>query len=1034
MNNRCPSCSAKLADFAISCEECSWSLNDVVTNVEQVVPVAESRASNAKPAAKTGPSKTGPTKPNSTARPARSARETELHLEKAMERIEKGTFDKAVRSINRAIVVAPLARIGECYSLRGYCHLKLDDFERSEKDCTEAIQQNWSDAQTYAWRAAARGEQNRWRLAFDDLERAWKLSDGERDRFTMLMDSYSDACEAWFAKRERTPEALFEMGWVHFRRSRFADAEACFLEALDKDANHPLASAGMAKLIFEGRSSSGRYTSSLASKVLGLCHVAAEHERSCQQIVLPIRVKIYRGKGDLERALSDLNRLAKLSQDDPELAVKCCRLRFEAGDYMVAIDELSRMLSGDNVQVEALLLRGDCYREIRNLTLALKDYSKFLQLRPGDPEVLARIGEAQLAIGNVQAATEAAEKAIAVDESCFAAYICRAKIHLQQQRLDDAMTDCRKASLIDNSRPQVFATLASIYLKLGQYTESIEEYSRAAELEEDGRLQAHYLYLRGIAYYELGQYQKSYADFKKACHLRPNHAGTWIWRSAACARLEKWTDAIAGMQHAIATRPSSQDEYRKLGTPVAEKAIEFFDRQQQREQVTPDLYRRRALAFQFLGKFKEAIEDYTNALNLDPDNVETMIRRGQTLASAGKRKLAIDDFKAAIKRDKGNDHALFHLAQTRFEDGQYQRAHRDITKAIESSPRNVQYYSLLADVMRKLNDFDGVIEALDRATLLDSTDPNTYRKRGQVHFLRRNYVHAISDFTRSLELEPTQVDVLFSRGQAFLKAGQPNEAIEDYERVLTLNSSYAKAYSGRAAALAAVGRHEYALIWLTKSFHRFESPRDISELVFARGKIFYQMGRPAPATDDFSSVAKIMEQDSKTVLAARYARAIARYQLDLVPQSIRDFKRVLAIDPQHEAATLAIQWLGDPDSCDQPPFLDSKLPVVRPTRPPVVRARVTIDMPPKDWVAEKPYDTWILRSLDRKEFGPLPRETLNAWIEEGRVDFGMRLLRADWSKWKRAEQIFVELGTGEVNVEPAESVAVFPDMQPNEVK
>jgi tetratricopeptide (TPR) repeat protein len=1018
MNNRCPSCSARLADFAISCERCQWSLSDVGDGGS--VAVAEGA-----PQTKQVPS-------SKAVSQGRSVRETELQLEKAMERIEKEAFEAAIRSINRAIIAAPLTRIGECYSLRGYCHLKLDDFQRAEKDCTEAIGQNSSDAQTYAWRAAARGEQNRWRLAFDDLDRAWQLSDEERDRFTLLMDSYAVACKAWFDKEEKTPDNLFEMGWVHFRRSRFGDAEKCFRTALEKDPDHTMASAGMAKLIFEGRSSSGRFSSARTNEVLHFCNVGSVGGSECQQIVLPIRVKIHRTKGDLERALDDLNLLAELSQDDSELAVKCCRLRYESGDFMVAIDELSKMLKSDPMPIEALLLRGDCYREIRNHTLALKDYSRFLKTRPDDPEILARCGEVQLALGDVKAATASVEKAIAIDETCFAAYICRSKIHLHEKRLDDAMTDCRKASLIDNGQPEVFATLASIYFKLGQYTESIEEYSRAVELEEDGRLKANLLYLRGIAFYELGLYPKSHADFKKACHLRPNHAGSWIWKSAACARLEKWTDAIAGMQHAIATRPSSQDEYRKLGTPVAEKAIEFFDRQQQREQITPDLYRRRALAFQFLGKFRESIEDYTNALKMEPGNVETLIRRGQALASNGDRQLAIEDFKSAIKRDKGNDQALFHLAQTRFDDGQYKLARRDIGRAIDSSPRNVQYYSLLADVLQKLGDHSGVVESLDRATLLDSTDPVTYRKRGHVHIQRRNYVNAISDLTRSLELNPTQVDVLFMRGQASLRANQPQDAMEDFERVLTLNSNYAKAYSGRAAALAAIGRHEYALIWLTKSFHRFSTPREISELVFARGKIFFQMGRPAPATDDFTSVAKLMEHDSKTVAAARYARGIARFSMDLKPQAIRDFKRVLAIDPANEAASLAVQWLQDPESCDQPPFLNSSVEVIRPTRPPVVRAALKLDMPAKNWVAEKPYDTWVLRSLDRKEFGPLPRETLNQWIEEGRIDFGMRLLRADWSKWKRAEQIFTVLGTGDPQADSGESLATFPNIASDE--
>ena len=100
--------------------------------------------------------------------------------------------------------------------------------------------------------------------------------------------------------------------------------------------------------------------------------------------------------------------------------------------------------------------------------------------------------------------------------------------------------------------------------------------------------------------------------------------------------------------------------------------------------------------------------------------------------------------------------------------------------------------------------------------------------------------------------------------------------------------------------------------------------------------------------------------------------------------------------------------------------------IVRPTRPPIVRAKLNVTTPIKDWSAEKPYHTWILRTLDKKEYGPISRETLNMWIEEGRLDFGMKLLRADWSKWKRAEKIFSELGASGDAPDSGENVVVFP--------
>ena len=100
--------------------------------------------------------------------------------------------------LNQAIIDAPPERLAECFSLRGYVHLKNQEFVRAEDDCSEAISHNWDEAQTYAWRAAARGEQNKWRLAFDDLDRACELAEPNRDQYLKLMESYSETASELF--------------------------------------------------------------------------------------------------------------------------------------------------------------------------------------------------------------------------------------------------------------------------------------------------------------------------------------------------------------------------------------------------------------------------------------------------------------------------------------------------------------------------------------------------------------------------------------------------------------------------------------------------------------------------------------------------------------------------------------------------------------------------------------------------------------------------------------------------------------------
>ena len=449
----------------------------------------------------------------------------------------------------------------------------------------------------------------------------------------------------------------------------------------------------------------------------------------------------------------------------------------------------------------------------------------------------------------------------------------------------------------------------------------------------------------------------------------------------------------------------------------------FFDRQQQRGQASTELFRQRGLAYQFLGKNDEAISDYSEALNLEPGHHETLIRRGQVYSSLNDHQSATKDFSKVIHVDQANDAARYCRAMSLLAQGKIAEANSDLSVAIKLAPEHPGYHVLLAELNQKSGNAPGVLAAYDQAILCDPTDAATYRRRGSVHVSAQNYLNAISDFTHSLELRPRQIELLVQRGSAYLKAGEDALAIEDFELALTHNDKLAKAYSGRAAVLTNQERYEYALIWLTKALHRFENPRQISEILFARGKAFFQMGRMTPAGADFSSVIELMRSDLKTVAAARYARALVNCQAEKWDHAKKDFKKILKITPDDSGIKGALAWLENRESSKRPTFIGEAKPFHRPTRPPVVRAGVDNLESADKWEIDPPNDSWIVRTADRKEYGPVQYGILKTWIGDGRVAVGMKLLRADWSKWKRAEKLFPEIDSVSSDV-----VSDFPEI------
>ena len=1056
MISQCPKCHQRLTDFAVSCEKCGWSIINasapesaasekfksgkpktkrkaktitIESEVEsepklQPVPVQsyadEPPVVIVRQVAKTAPPPPPEDKSTEDIPPAvRDSNgiatvtdlpplEIDLQIQRAMDYIEQENYTSALNFLNRAIIDIPPDRLAECFSLRGYVHLKNLDFIKAENDCTQAIKQNWEEAQTYAWRAAARGEQNKWRKTFDDLEKACELAGVQRDQYLSLMDSYSETASEYYREQikngNETADLFFERGWIYFRSGKYQKAERDFNHAIALQPDHAWASVGLAKLRFPKLQPAGPGT----QDVRDLCNTATHGDAACERAALEIRAQLNQRESKYSSAQRDLDRLFELAGTDSKRLVDCCWLRSQLGDHVQAIEGLTGVLEANPDQHLATLVRGDCYRAIKNYSLAIADYKRFLRFYPDDVKALTRRAEMFLATGRYNLAQVDLEEAVQTDKTSFDAYLIRARVHLKEEQLDQALTACETAVRLDNQQPEAFAVLAEVYQKLCDHSRSIEEYSRSIELASTAEEKAQYLYHRGVAYYEMEDFEKALKDFKKSSKLRPNHSGSWIWKAAACSRMEKWSDAILGLQQAIAIRPSAAQQYLKLGQPAAERAIVHFDHEIQRGNDQPDTFRQRGLAYQFLAKEAEAIRDYTVVLNKEPNDVETLIRRGQALAKRKKHSSAIEDFTRVIRKDESNHSARYCRAISRAATGKLSEARSDIVKAIKSAPQHPRYHILLAELQQKAGEISKVIESFDKAILQDPSDPMTYRRRGAAHVQAQNYVRAISDFTHSLELFPTQVELLVQRGNAYLKADQLGPALEDFELALTHNDKLAKAYSGRAAVLVLQNRHEYSLIWLTKGIHRFTEPRELAEIVFARGKTFFQMGRLSPATADFSVVIDLMRNDAKFTLAARYARAIANVHSEKWEKAERDFKKILKLSPNDNAIKSAIKWLANRDK-DRPEFLRDIRQFRRPTRPPVIRRGVRLVESVGKWDSSPPHDTWVVRNVDKKEYGPIHSGILKTWILDGRVDVGMKLLRADWSKWKRAEKIFSEI-------------------------
>ncbi len=183
------------------------------------------------------------------------------------------------------------------------------------------------------------------------------------------------------------------------------------------------------------------------------------------------------------------------------------------------------------------------------------------------------------------------------------------------------------------------------------------------------------------------------------------------------------------------------------------------------------------------GKYEAALEDYTTAIAIEPDNPELTNSRGKTyfdMATSGKY--------------KGRERELTEKALADFTNALSKPKIKPKTKAEVLINRGA--------ALSSMGRLEEALADLDAGIALAPDNKNGYLNRSLTHFHLQRYDKAIEDYTKYLELDPYAVNIWYERGMLRRSLNRPDEAIADLNRCLQLDPNFALAYLERARAYA----------------------------------------------------------------------------------------------------------------------------------------------------------------------------------------------------------------------------------------
>ena len=235
-------------------------------------------------------------------------------------------------------------------------------------------------------------------------------------------------------------------------------------------------------------------------------------------------------------------------------------------------------------------------------------------------------------------------------------------------------------------------------------------------------------------------------------------------------------------------------KYSDMGLEEYEKgnyqgAIENYTKAIESNPDNAFLYNNRGLAYFEVKKYKKAISDYSKAIELKPGYAEVFHNRGLAYfkrggwASTGPFDKAISDFTKAIElkpdyldayynRGLSYTHFLHYYNKPFTEDviGRFNKATFDLKKVLELDPDYILAYAGLGNAYYRYGEWDKAAEYYNRALegedlILDKVGKKGlegvyYSRARNYNQFQRTFDGAISDYRKVLELTPEHLDAL----------------------------------------------------------------------------------------------------------------------------------------------------------------------------------------------------------------------------------------------------------------------------------
>jgi len=202
-------------------------------------------------------------------------------------------------------------------------------------------------------------------------------------------------------------------------------------------------------------------------------------------------------------------------------------------------------------------------------------------------------------------------------------------------------------------------------------------------------------------------------------------------------------------------------------------------------------------------KFEEGIEQYRQAIEIEPQNGIAYARWARALSFQGDLRASDEIIEQALAKaitatelDPDSADAFASLARIHDWTGQYDKAVSAGQKAIELDPNHAEAHAFLAETYLDLEEGESVQaeEKARKALELDPDSAEAHRSMGWVYWFQGREAATIREFERAAELEPEQALRHYELASWYRTFERYDRSVDKFERAIALYAGAARAH------------------------------------------------------------------------------------------------------------------------------------------------------------------------------------------------------------------------------------------------